>query len=500
MRVLYLPLCLLAALASSHASVASANRPVTRARRALRHPSASVSSPRLATSRRDTPLSHALELRGGEAVTTPLIGSVASLTKNVMGIGILTLAAAVASAGARGATIAMMFVTVIAAYAFSLVGTTCELTGLGAGCTFEGLWSSTLGAASTWMVHAIVITFTFPVLIVCYLCLCDLLQPLLALLAPPNLKKALSGRRPSLLLSYAIVTPLCLLSLARLSAVSGLGMAAVLYTVGFSIMRWLDGSYAKGGRLHELMPAEKRPAFAPSDPPVFSATTAAMFANLGIAFCAHFNAPGFYRSLEAATPARFLLMSYLAFACIFSLSWVIAISGYKTFGLNCDPLVLNNYHPTADAYATASRAATAASLFTTFPLVFNALRESTLATWARVAPASGAAPNAWWIVTCSLPTLAVILADRVTDLGLLVGLIGSLMGGAITYVTPSLMHAAWLLNSPLSPAAGQRERLVRSAQLAVDFFLLAYGLLVQMGLGTLFTWQAGASRRKAKED
>ena len=76
-------------------------------------------------------------------------------------------------------------------------------------------------------------------------------------------------------------------------------------------------------------------------------------------------------------------MSCGAFGGVFILTLLIALPGYFTFGDACQPLILSNYHPTDDGYATCARLATAASLACSFPLVFAALREAALALAAR---------------------------------------------------------------------------------------------------------------------
>ena len=67
--------------------------------------------------------------------------------------------------------------------------------------------------------------------------------------------------------------------------------------------------------------------------------------------------------------------------------------------------------------------------------------------------AAGAAVGgpAWWLATLLLPSLALAVALRVDDLGLVVGILGAVLGGAIMYVVPAAVHALQLLAS--SPPA-----------------------------------------------
>ena len=74
-------------------------------------------------------LATTLALRGGAAAPTAgLVSSTASLTKNIMGIGVLTIAAGMAAGTGIGpATLAMAVTTLAAAYSFALLGDACAV-------------------------------------------------------------------------------------------------------------------------------------------------------------------------------------------------------------------------------------------------------------------------------------------------------------------------------------------------------------------------------------
>ena len=428
-----------------------------------------------------------LALRGG-ATTAGLVSSTASLTKNIMGIGVLTIAAGMAAGTGPGpATLAMLATTAAAAHSFSLLGDACAATGLNAACSFEGLWSATLGSGSVWLLNAAIGSMTFSICAVYLICLGELLPPLLELLGAP---RALCSRRAAVVLASLLTFPMCLpKSLAGLEFTSFLGVAAIGYTALFSLLRWLDGSYARGGAFHARMPPGLRPRFDGAATWRVSPETSLLIANLGVALCAHFNAPSFYRSLEGASAARFRLMTYGAFGLVFALSLLIVYPGYLTFGTASQPLILSNYHPTADWLATGARIATAASLGCSFPLVFAGLRESCLAMATRAAAVAGGA--AWWAATLLLPLLALALALLVDDLGLVVGLLGSILGGAIMYVVPPAIHAAQLLAA--APGGARRLPLHSRLALGVDAIFVLYGVVGQMIAGTLITYRHSAS-------
>ena len=85
--------------------------------------------------------------------------------------------------------------------------------------------------------------------------------------------------------------------------------------------------------------------------------------------------------------------------------------------------------------------------------------------YVKVAPGTAA----WWAATLALPPLALAVALASENLGLVVGVLGSLLGGAIIYVAPAAMHLA-------SSGGGGGGRLA-------DVALVVYGV-AQMTVGT----------------
>ena len=137
----------------------------------------------------------------------------------------------------------MAVTTFIAAYTFSLLGDVCQAGEFGTSCAFEKVWTSTLGAGSAWLPQASIGCLTFCICSVYLICLGELLPPLLTLFGVPA---RLRSRRASVLLAAAATFPLCLRrSLAGLEFSSYLGVAAILYTAAFSLMRWIDGTYSE---------------------------------------------------------------------------------------------------------------------------------------------------------------------------------------------------------------------------------------------------------------
>jgi hypothetical protein len=245
-----------------------------------------------------------------------------------------------------------------------------------------------------------------------------------------------------------------------------------------------------------------------------------LVANLGTALCAHYIAPSFYRSLASASAARFRLVTFSAFGIVLLISLLYALPGFFTFGRSCQPLLLNNYHPTDDQPATAARVATAASLVCSFPFMFMGLREATLpflsSAAARFLPGLGlpssSPPVVWLFLTLVVGAPVVVTALLVDNLGLLVGLMGSVLGGALMYVVPAAMHAACLLGPLNTAGVGAAARLAAAAAsagalptskrlaLAADVMLILYGLVGQMVVGTAVIYNYARNKEAVKPD
>ena len=83
----------------------------------------------------------------------------AQIVNNVAGAGILTLSAGMSGGvGAVPATVLSLAMGALSGYSFYILGDACELTGE---TTFKGLWSCTLGAASSWVVDASIALMCF---------------------------------------------------------------------------------------------------------------------------------------------------------------------------------------------------------------------------------------------------------------------------------------------------------------------------------------------------
>jgi len=424
------------------------------------------------------------------------------MTKTIVGLGVLTLSSGLASGTGTGpATLAMAATTALGAYTWSLIGEVCEFhVAHGVQCTLHDLWRASIGSSSLWIVQGATVSLCYCLCTVYLLCLGEILPPLLGLAGVPSIVRS---RRASILLGAAAVLPLCLQpTLTSLNFASVLGSLAIGCTCVFLMTRWLDGSYARGGRFFDRMPPQLQADVerAPKTWEV-SKETSILIANLGTSLCAHYLAPNFYRTLASASAARFRLVTFMAFTIVFVISLLHALPGFFTFGRACQPLILNNFHPTDDVKATGARVAVAASLICSFPFIFMGLREALLPSldglFSGLRPHLIAIPHAsWYLVTLIVGAPVLGTALLVDNLGLIVGLMGSVLGGALMYVTPAAMHASYLVGREAilsgwgaTVAAASTLSPTRRLALAGDVALLVYGLIGQMLIGTTVIYE-----------
>jgi hypothetical protein len=121
-------------------------------------------------------------LSSGESCTSEgqstIVSSVFNLVNNVAGAGILTLSAGMAPGTGYGtAIIICAMLGWWSGHCFVMVGQACELTSQG---DFKGLWKTTLGADSAWVVDAVIAIMCLACSIIYSGILGDVFTPLLA--------------------------------------------------------------------------------------------------------------------------------------------------------------------------------------------------------------------------------------------------------------------------------------------------------------------------------
>ena len=217
--------------------------------------------------------------------------AVVNLAKNIVGSGVLALAAGVAAYSGAGIAVLpalgiMLALCGLSCYSFSVIGR----VGADAGAaTYKETWASVFGT-STSALPAAIVTFKTLVGAVAYaIIIGDSFGSInrlagCAQFGARNSRRAqfshnlfsdrllsLPRRLPAALCNSNLLIgafgvfvflPLCLMrDLSSLAVGSILGTAGTIYTSLFMLLRLVDGSYGAGGKYHEAIEKVARPLF-----------------------------------------------------------------------------------------------------------------------------------------------------------------------------------------------------------------------------------------------
>jgi hypothetical protein len=183
-------------------------------------------------------------LKGKESPITVSEGAsipneVFNLVKAIVGVGVLSLPAGVATFGDAPsafipAAILITVIGVLSAYGFALIGKVCAYTGAK---SYRDAWSKTVGESTSWIPAWSTTCKTFLACLAFSMVLADTFSSLLG-----------SERSSTLLgVTTVILLPLCLMKdLKSLAPFSLLGIMGMAYTAIAMTIRWLDGNYAMG--------------------------------------------------------------------------------------------------------------------------------------------------------------------------------------------------------------------------------------------------------------
>lgn len=385
--------------------------------------------------------------RGGNA---SFAASVFNLANNVAGSGILTLSAGKA-AGASG-WIPSIAICCSLAYAsastFIMIGKACELTGER---SFKGLWATSFGERTTYIVDAIVFIQCFLGSTIYIGLLGDIFSELLresglASAVGIGMLEGILTFRSRVIFGVAasLLFPLNLIKdMSALSFTSILGLCAVIYTVLFMVYRAVDGSYSiASGTVGEFVVdgVITPPSFDQSTLWNMDLRSLVLVSNLGLAFVAHYNAPSYYHEMKKSNLESFPKMVRLSYSILAIIYATTMCAGYYTFGDNATGNILLNYHP-RDVLAFLGRLATGFSLVFGFPLVSNGAREGLKNVAIALGYPSIADPKNHVVLVITMIMVASILAILVKDIKIIAGFTGAAMGSFLVYICPPLVYS-----------------------------------------------------------
>ena len=287
----------------------------------------------------------------GPSKGTAVTPSIINLFKNIVGSGVLALAAGVAAFS--GSPLALfpslailLAVGAASAYTFSTIARVGAASGA---TTYKETWAKVFGEKTAFITDATTIFMTACAGLSYSIIIGDSFSSIAALAGAPAL--LCSSNAWIILLSVFVLLPLSLLrDLSSLAIGSVVGTAGTVYTSLFVFLRYFDKSYQAGGKFFTAIPEAMRPVFsAPTAArPLINPAMFVLVSMLASAFLAHYNAPKFYNELAAPEDGssklpRFNLVVGAAFAAAAALMGSVMAGGFLTFGSAANGLILNNY-------------------------------------------------------------------------------------------------------------------------------------------------------------
>jgi len=370
--------------------------------------------------------------------------SAVNLAKNIVGSGVLALAAGIAAfSSARLALLPSILILLatgaVSAYTFSTIARVGAAVGAN---TYRDTWAKVFGEKTAFLPDATVVFMTACAALGYSIIIGDSFSSIAQLAGAPA---ALSTPNAWIvILSAFVLLPLSLLrDLSSLAIGSVIGTAGTCYTALFIFLRLMDKSYMPGGKYFGAISAASQPLFAAPTAarPLLNSGIFVLLSMLASAYLAHYNAPKFYDELQAPADGssklpRFNFVCLAAFGGAAALMGSIMVGGYLTFGGASQGLILNNY-ATSDPLAFLARLGIAMSIIFSYPLNMTGLREGVLAMFGK--KAAGEKTIVHVLLTLVLVCVMNGASLFVKDLGLVVGLGGAILGSALVYIFPALM-------------------------------------------------------------
>lgn len=385
--------------------------------------------------------------------------------------GVLPLAYGLNWAGYAWALLFLVVLCTLSIYTMWVIARTAEITGQK---TWKGQWEKAISSETAWIPVIVLVLFCFG----SNLLYADFTADLAAVALPP-LGVPLSREQCLVLFALFPLLPLCLKNdLSALTFSSSLSMIMIIYSAFVTCLRAVDGTYVEGGVHYESL--LEKPSFPQRHMYFLSGDSLVLINFISMAFLSHYNGPKYYRELKGHTPKRFALCTSLAMVTTGAFYGIMMFAGYYTFGMSAQGVILDNYAP-SDVLANIARVGIAFSMLASFPIMFSGLREAVIDLILLIFPHLEEDLAFCWslnVLNGLLLMSVTICAMLVTNVGEIVGVVGSICGSALIYIMPSILYAKSIEKFLL-----KEEHLL---EIACARSLVCFGLLI-MTSGLYFT-------------
>ena len=237
------------------------------------------------------------------SLTTLIINIVADLCPH----GMLPLAYGIAQGGPTGIVPAVALVAIfgsMSAYTMTVFARIAEETKSN---SIAELWGKLIGQKTRWLADVAVFSLCFG----CCVFYSAFIGDIFGALSAAAGVTGVVGQRSTVLgaISALCLLPLCLLEdISSLQFSSILGVAGIMFTVVFHILRVSDGTYTpESGLFAKLLSSKMQPKWPSPKFTLWSVNkgTLMLVNMLCVAFLAHYNAINYYKELDGATEKRY---------------------------------------------------------------------------------------------------------------------------------------------------------------------------------------------------
>ncbi len=398
---------------------------------------------------------------------------IASIAKNLIGAGVLSLSGGIAlysndPSAIISASIWVILLGIMFGYFGLLIAKVCHKT---QSSTYRECWEATMGHRGGGAVALVSTLLPAQGDISYATVLSQTMQSLLE-----TFHVYWSRVTCLLVITVFALLPLCLMKdLDALVPFSVFGVAAVGIAMVAMLIRCFDGSYQPGGIYYDSIEEQFQPVFG-NESHIWSVKILPYVCMIFQAWVMHYNIPRFYMELKDASVPRFGRAIGVSFALAACMYIVIAVAGFWTFGGHSGSYILNNYSPD-DPLATTSRIGVFFSTLLIYPLAFIGVRDGCLDVFqVPLHRQTARFLNIFSVVLLAILTLFAVVFH---DLGLINAVGGGAFATFLCIIFPALMYRQSVYQSPDKSPEEERE---------VQFALCL--MVIGVVLGAVGVWQS----------
>ena len=362
-----------------------------------------------------------------------IAAEVVSITKNLLGAGLLSLSQGIAIYSNDPSAIILASALIVSlggifGYFCLLIAKICQKT---RSTTYRECWENTIGDRG-----AIVISMMSALLpaqgnLSATIVLSQIMQSLLE-----SFHVYWSQMKCLLVLTFFLLLPMCLVKdINSISSFSTLGVTSMVLATIAMMIRYYDGTYQESGIYFGTIKPDHQPSFGnKKEMKVAVLPFVCMVFN---SYIMHYNVPRFYTELKARSIPRFTVAVTWSFGLTSIILILIAGAGYLTFGDNSSSCILNNYSPD-DPLATASRLGIFLSTLLMYPIALIGVRDGLLDTF-RI-PKHSRTVGFLNIISVLILFLSTICAVFFDDLGMINAVGGGTLATFLCIIFPAVMY------------------------------------------------------------